>query len=188
MENLRKLQECSKRNITFKQAFHPLGMTEVEKPLKDLKEKEEFSALVNWALNRLPPFYSMDLRQKVDDKIYQTPLQYNGKQIRARKTILKTDHPRAITYDWPAEMTYESLTVDMITMSAKRADIINAAKMEGKSLTEQPVTELANPQLDWKCLSTVEQTPIELTQPEKNYCKVVLNEEERELLNEFLDV
>ena len=60
MENLRKLQECNKRNITFKQTFYQLGMTDVDKPLRELNEKEEFSALANWVLNKLPQFHSMD--------------------------------------------------------------------------------------------------------------------------------
>jgi len=69
MENLRKLQECNKRNITFRQAFYRLEMTDADKALRELNEKEEFSALVNWALNKLPPFHSMDLKHKVNDAI-----------------------------------------------------------------------------------------------------------------------
>ena len=36
--------------MTFKQAFCSMGITEFDKPLKELNEKEEFSTLVNWAL------------------------------------------------------------------------------------------------------------------------------------------
>jgi len=39
-------------------------MTRFNKTLRELNEEEEFSALVNWTLNKLPLLHSIDLRQK----------------------------------------------------------------------------------------------------------------------------
>jgi len=77
MEHLRRLQECNKRNTTLRKAFVQFGITEYDKPLKELNEKEEFSALINWAINHLPVAESMDLRHRVNDKLYQTKLSNN---------------------------------------------------------------------------------------------------------------
>jgi len=133
MENLRKLQECNKRNITFKQAFYKLGMTDDDKTMKELNEKEEFSALVNWALNKLPSFHSINLRQRVNDEIYQTPIHKCEKGMRVGKPMSKTRCQGAITYDWPEEMKYETLDVKAITNSIIRADAINLTKMQEES-------------------------------------------------------
>jgi len=133
MENLKRLQECNKRNISFKQAFFQLGMTESNKTLRELNEKEEFSALTNWALNKLPPFHSMDLRQKVNGEIYQTSIHKSGRKIVVGKPTLKTNYPGAITYDWPEEMKYETLNVDAITESIATADAINWKKCKEKA-------------------------------------------------------
>jgi len=70
MENLRRLQECNKRNTTLRKAFVKFGVTEDDKQLKEMNEKEEFSAMVNWAINQLPSYESMDLRYKVDGILY----------------------------------------------------------------------------------------------------------------------
>ena len=51
MDELQKLHLCHERKITFKQAFFCKGMSDENTPLKQLKDQEEFSALVNWALN-----------------------------------------------------------------------------------------------------------------------------------------
>jgi len=61
MEHLRRLQECNKKNTTLRRAFVQFGVTEYDKPLKELNDKEEFSTLINWAINQLPSFESMDL-------------------------------------------------------------------------------------------------------------------------------
>jgi len=39
MEHLRRLQECNKRNTTLRRAFVQFGITEYDKPLKELNEK-----------------------------------------------------------------------------------------------------------------------------------------------------
>ena len=72
--------------MTFKQAFFKFGVTEDDKVLKGLNEKEEFSTLVNWVINKLPPFKSMDLRHKVNDELYQTSIQKKGKRNKSGQT------------------------------------------------------------------------------------------------------
>jgi len=39
MENLKRLRECNKKDITFKQAFFQFGVTDYDKALKGLNEK-----------------------------------------------------------------------------------------------------------------------------------------------------
>ena len=55
--------------------------------------------------------------------------------------MLKTSYAGAIGYDWPEKITYETLDVEIITTSAIRANIINAAKMDGKLLSAQEIAE-----------------------------------------------
>jgi len=188
MENLKRLQECNKNNMTFKQAFSQFGVTEYNKVLKGINEKEDFSALVNWVLNKLPLFHSMDLRHKVNKELYQTIICRRAREIRVGKPMLKASHDGTIRYDWPEEITYETLDVGIITASVKRADIINVAKMEGRLLTAQQIVELENPQIDWNYQPQVESPQIKLVQTERNCWDVVLTEEERNLLGEFLDI
>jgi len=187
MENFTRLQECYKKNMTFKQAFFQFGVTDYDKKLKGLDEKEEFSTLVNWVLHKLPPFHSMDLRHKVNKELYQTTIHKRAREIRVGKPMLKASHDGTIRYDWPQEITYETLGVDIINTSVKRADIINAAKNEGRLLSEEQVSELLNPQIDWNNQQQVETQQIKLLQTERNCWDVVLTEEERNLIGEFLD-
>jgi len=192
MDNLRKLQECNKRNLTFKQAFCQLGIEDDDKPLKELNEKGQFSALANWALNKLRPFHSMDLRCKVGDEMYEIYIHKSGRQLTVGKPILKTKLPGAIMYGWSQEMKYESLSVDAITKSVMRTDVINMAKSQGQLLTEQEIEAIMNPQIDWNVKDGEETTEvpqrIKLVQTERNCWDVVLTEKERENLKEILDV
>jgi len=187
MEYLRRLHECHTKNITFKQAFFKLGMTEDNKPMKQLNDKEEFSTLANWALNKLPMFHSMDLRLKVNGTIYQTTWYKCGRQVRAGR-VTRKDYQGAIGYDWPEEIGYDSLTVDVITASVMRAEIINMAKKNGNLLSREEIAEQENLQSDWNS-GTREQTPqIRLVRTDRNCWDVVLTQEERNLISEFLDV
>jgi len=179
MENLRRLQECNKRNTTLKKAFAKFGVTENDKPLKKMNEKEEFGALVNWALNQLPAYESMDLRNKVDDKMYQTRIRKKNRKIRIGKPKEKDNQEEAITYAWPEDATYETLAVNVITISMLRANVINDAKRKGQFLSEQEVTARVHPQIDWN---------VEELQMGENGENRVLTEEEMELINEFLQV
>jgi len=174
--------------MTFKQAFCQYGLTGSDKRLKELNEEEEFSALVNWALNKLQYFHSMNLRHKVNGGIYQTPLHKNDREIRVGKPTLKTDYPGAITYDWNKETKYSTLDVRAITTAVERADIINVAKKERRLLTEQQVTEMTNPQINWNKQTQMEWPQVELERLERNCWDAVLTEEERNLIGEFLDV
>jgi len=188
MEKLGRLQECNKGNITFKQAFFKMGIVEEEKPMKELNEKEEFSALANWILNKLEPFQGMDLRFKADNKLYQTTIHKSGRRMGIGKSEVKADFPGAITYDWPEGITYDKLEVDIITKSMLRADIINFAKKEGKMLSRKEIEEIENPQINWTEEESVAITQIKLVQTDTNCRNVVLTEEERNIISEFLEV
>ena len=170
MERLRKLQECNKRNMTLKQAFCQFGITKENQAIKRLNEDEEFSAVINWALNKLPPFHRMNLRYTVNGELYQTTITKSTREIRVGKPMLQTKFEGAIRYDWPEETTYETLDVGTIAASASRADIINDAKINGRLLSTQEVAE---------------QESSHTNQDGKN---PILTEEERHVVSEFLNV
>ena len=107
------------------------GVTEYDKPLKELNDKEEFSTLINWAINQLPSFESMDLRHRVNGKLYQTSLHKKAREILVGKPKEKDNQDEAVTYDWPEYVTYETLAVNIITISMLRANVINDAKKRG---------------------------------------------------------
>ena len=62
------------------------------------------------------------------------------------------------------------------------------AKMEGRLLTAQQITERMNPQINWNYQPQVEFSQTELVQTERSCWDVVLTEEERNLIGEFLDI
>jgi len=155
------------------------GVTEYDKPLKELNDKEEFSTLINWAINQLPSFESMDLRHRVNGKLYQTSLHKKAREILVGKPKEKDNQDEAVTYDWPEYVTYETLAVNIITISMLRANVINDAKRKGQFLSEQEVTARVHPQNDWN---------VEELQMGENGENRVLTEEEMELINEFLQV
>jgi len=96
---------------------------------------------------------------------------------------------RHLLNDWSQEMKYELLSVDAITTSVRRADIINIAKSRGKLLSEQEIEAVMNPKIDWNDEETTESPQIiQLVQTERNCGDVVLTEEERNLIEEFLEV
>jgi len=238
MEDILKLQECHKRNITFKQAFFSRGMVDESIPLKQLSAKGEFSALVNWSRNQLPKHKKMELRVDMEGVTYQTTLHKNQNRIRVSE-IVKKYGPGAIRYDWLPGTDYHSLNLDEIETSIKRADLINDAKMKGQELTQEMI-------LQYEAISSAETTEvmtedaetsgdktssaettevmtedaetsgdktssaettevitedigtsgdmarprvpqIKLRETEKNCWQVVLTEEERELIDEFLE-
>jgi len=122
MKHLRRLQECNKRNTTLRKAFAKFGVTEDDKPLKEMNEKEEFSTLVNWAINQLPSYESMDLRHQVNGKLYQTNIHKKNREIAVGKPKEKDNQDGAVRYDWPEQVTYETLDEKIITISMLRAD------------------------------------------------------------------
>jgi len=154
------------------------GVTEYNKPLKKLNEKEEVSTLVNWVINQLPVYESMDLRHRVNGKLYQTKLHKKGREISVGRPKEKDEQAETVTYDWPEHVTYETLDVNIITISAIRADTINAAKKRGQVLSQQEVTARVVPQIDWN---------MEGFQMGENGERV-LTAEDMELINEFLCV
>jgi len=85
-------------------------------------------------------------------------------------------------------MKYELLDVEAITTSVRRGDIVNVAKMEGRLLTEQQIAEKENPQINWNYQPQEKSPQIKLVETERNCWDVVLTEEERNLLGEFLDI
>ena len=193
MDDLQKLQLCHERKITFKQAFFCKGMSDESVPLKQLKDKEEFSALVNWALHSLVKDEDMILRIRKEGLIYETILHKTDWKIRVGR-IKQIYGTGAMRYDWSDDVTYHSLFVSEINASAQRADMINDAianrqvmlnqqeERQGEMLNEEAPAGSSSQDF----LSTI--PSIRLRETEPNLWEVVMTEEEKELIAEFLEV
>jgi len=98
--------------------------------------------------------------------------------------------PGAIRYDWLPGTNYYSLTLREIQVSMWRADIINDGKMRGQEITQEMMmqhTEMPRGETS-RVMSTTSGVPsIRMREVEENRWEVVLTEEERELINEFLE-
>jgi len=198
MDEVQKLQLCHERKITFKQAFFCKGMSDENKPLKQLKDQEEFSALVNWALHNLVKDENMILRVRGKGLTYQTTLHKTDRKIRVGG-ITQIYGTGAMRYDWPDEIKYHSLFLDEINDSAKRADVINYAITNRQAVMHQQVerprdekqVEMLNAETPGSS-SPQDFLPkipnIRLRETEPNLWEVVTTEEERELIAEFLEV
>jgi len=134
-EYLNYLHECNVRRMTFKQAFSALGMVDKNKPLKQLNDEETFSALVNWAIHKLPKLHSMVLRI-THGAVYQTVLLKSKKSLRVGKLVRVTG-PGGTAYDWPESTRYESLDVSIIEDSIHRANVINVERGHDLSVIER---------------------------------------------------
>jgi len=193
MDDLQKLQLCHERKITFKQAFFCKGMSDESVPLKQLKDKEEFSALVNWALHSLVKDEDMILRIRKEGLIYETILHKTDWKIRVGR-IKQIYGIGAMRYNWPDEVTYHSLFLSEINASAQRADMINAAIANRQVMLNQQEErqgEMLNKEApagssSQDFLSTI--PSIRLRETEPNLWEVVMTEEEKELIAEFLEV
>jgi len=178
MENLQKLQRCYRKEITFKKTFVKFGVTEDDKPLKEMNQKEEFSALVNWITNKMPENEDVELRYKVEEKLYQNKISKRCRGIRVRKPKIEDENEESITYAWPDFATYENMDVDIITISVVRAKAMNEEKRKEQELNEQETTARGSSQINWN-MEEIQQG----IGAEK-----VLTKEEMELINEFLQV
>ena len=198
MEDLSKLHLCHERQITFKQAFFCKGMSDENTPLKQLKAQEEFSALVNWALHGLVSDENMILRVREKGLTYQTILHKIDRRIQVGR-IKQIYGTGAMRYDWQDEIKYHSLSVSEINASAKRADVINDAITNRQDMmqqqaerprderpTEMPNEETPGSSSPQDLLSTI--PSIRLRETEPNLWEVVMTEEEKELIAEFLEV
>ena len=204
-EYLNNLYECNARRMSFKQAFSALGMIDKNKPLKQLNDKELFSALANWAINELPKMHSMILRV-THGATYQTILVKSLKNLRVGR-LVKVTGPGGVAYDWPETTRYDSLNLSTITASVHRANEINEEKgvdmnaLERKQQVQEQIDEVfkQEPQespnreeeVSIEAASTSGMpwsTPkITLRQTEPNCWQVILNKEEQELIDEFLE-
>ena len=196
MDDLQKLHLCHERKITFKQAFFYKGISDENVPFKQLRAKEEFSALVNWALHSMKEYENMILRVKQGGLIYQTTLHKEKKNMRVG-AIKQIYGPAAMKYDWPAELTYHSLSLEDIKASVERADIINDAIINRQIMLDQQErasgsqSERQVPETS-EVLSVHSFMPkvpkIQLRETSTNCWEVVMTEEEKELIAEFLEV
>ena len=104
-----------------------------------------------------------------------------------------------MSYDWPDEIKYHSLFLGEINARAKRADVINAAITNRQAMMHQ---QAERPRDERQVEMSNEETPgssspqdflptipnIRLRETEPNIWEVVMTEEEKELIAEFLEV
>ena len=184
MENVIRLQICHERNITFKQAFSNRGMVDDRVQLKNLTAKEEFSALVNWILQEMPKYERMTLRADMEGITYETIVYKDQYKIRVGK--IKTCGPGVIRYNWREGLLYCSLDLREINEGIQRANMINERGME----RQQQAMDIPQPELvneNSEILAITSNIPrIRMRETDKNCWEVVLNEEERQLIDEFL--
>ena len=162
--------------MTFKQAFSALGMIDKNKPLKQLSEEEEFSALANWAIQKLPNRHIMILRMKVNGEIYHTVINNSSRRLRVGR-VIKLAGPGAIAYDWPEDIQYESLNVSRIEESAFRANVINIERgCEVNTAGTSRTVEEQAAENSWEI------PQIRMRQTQEKCWEVILTEEEREFI------
>jgi len=204
-EYLNYLEECNARRMGFKQAFGALGMADKNTPFKQLSDKESFSALVNWAIHKMPRLHSMVLRVRYG-AVYQAVIVKSLKNLRVGK-LERVAEPGGIAYEWPEATRYDSLEVEIINASVQRANEFNEQRGYDKSILQRtlqaqkeaeeimseecPQEPQSEEEMEQDEASTSERpwkTPkITLRQDDSNVWQVVLTEEERELINEFLE-
>jgi len=188
MENVLRLKTCHERNITFRQAFSNRGMVDDSIQLKTLTAKEEFSALANWILNELPRYERMTLRADMEGITYETTVHKDQYKIRVGE--IKICGPGVIRYDWREGLLYCSLNLREINEGIQRADIINKARMERQKEQQEPGVEVHQRELvneDAEILAITSNIPrMRMRETDKNCWEIVLTEEERQLIDEFL--
>ena len=188
MENVIRLQICHERNITFKQAFSNRRMVDDRVQLKNLTAKEEFSALVNWILQEMPRYERMTLRADMEGITYETIVYKDQYKIRMSK--IKKCGPGIIRYDWREGLLYCSLDLREINEGIQRANMINETGMARQQIQQEQVMDISQPELVngdaeiWAITSNIPR--IRMRETDTNFWEVVLNEEERQLIDEFL--
>jgi len=167
METLQLLEACYRRQITLKQAFSFVGLSKVtmkDKSFNTLTEEEVFACIMNWIINKLKRDTRLDIRTRVEGKIYQAKIHFDERNIRVKKPVIIEEEEGSMMYDWPDEATFNTLTVDMLTRSMMLADRNNYdKKITNWTENAENVNQLLN------------------------VTNVTLTEEDLELVNELLD-
>jgi len=107
---------------------------------------------------------SLNIRIRVEGKIYQATIHHDERNRRVTKPAIIEEEEGSTMYEWSEETTYNTLTVDILKTSMLMADSKNCAK-EMKDWIENAETT----NLLLKDISTK------------------LTEEDMELINEFLE-
>jgi len=119
---------------------------------------------------------------------YETTVHKDQYKIRVGE--IKTCGPGVIRYDWREGPLYCSLNLWEINEGIQRADIINKARIEKQKEQQEPVVEGHQRELvnvDAEILAITSNVPnIRMQKNDKNCWEIVLTEEERQLIDEFL--
>jgi len=71
---------------------------------------------------------SLNMRIRVEGKIYQAGIHHDGKHRRVTKPVIIREEEGSMMYDWLEETIFNNLTVDMLTNSMMLADRNNHVK------------------------------------------------------------
>ena len=125
------LQDCYRGAVSVKKTFCWIGFHEasqLDKPIKDMNNKEEFSCIMNWIMHKMPKRKAVIIRFDVCGVTYQVKISHNGQRLCVNKPTLVTTIDEATLYDWQGEETYRTLTVEKICNSIQGADQKNKQK------------------------------------------------------------
>jgi len=131
MEILRMMQDSYRSTINVKKTFCWVGFSEpsqLDKPIKDMNKKEEFSCVMNWIMHKMPKREAVTIRFEALGEAYQAKIVHNGQRLHVNKPILMPTITKATFYDWEEGETYHTLTAEKIRNSTQRADQMNHQK------------------------------------------------------------
>jgi len=157
-------------------------------PLKSLTAAEEFSTLVNWILQEMPKYGRMILRADMEGITYET-IVYKD-QYKIRVGAIKKCGPGMVRYDWKEGLLYCSLDLREIDTAIKGANLVNTARREEQQIQQESMLERSQPEgvneVSEIMAITSEIPRIRMIETSTNCWEVSLNEEERQLIEEFL--
>ena len=130
----------------------------------------------------------MTLRADMEGITYETIVYKDQYKIRVGK--IKTCGPGVIRYNWREGLLYCSLDLREINEGIQRANTINETGMARQQIQQEQVMDISQPELvngDSEIWAITANIPrIRMRETDTNCWEVVLNEEERQLIDEFL--
>ena len=107
-----------------------------------MNEEEVFACTMNWAIREMKHNENIEIRFKVEGKVYQAKLYYHDRHLRVKQIEIIMDVNGAILYDWEDGVTFDALTVDAIRRSASKADGYNYQLMQDMMENARLLSEL----------------------------------------------
>ena len=147
-----------------------------------------FSTLVNWILHEMPKYGRMVLRADMEGTTYETIVYKN--QYKIRVGTIKKCGPGMMRYDWKEGLLYCTLDLREIDEGITRANLANGVERGEQQIQQGQVLERPQPEgvnEASEILAITSEIPrIRMIETSTNCWEVILNEEERQLIDEFL--